>query len=91
MDVGIVEISAKHHQSIIDCLRKEWGSEHVVTRGKMLDASRLPGFAAWDGTGLLGLITYDVLEHECEIVTLNSTVEKQGIGTRLIDQVKETA
>jgi GNAT superfamily N-acetyltransferase len=91
MDVEIIEISAGHLPAITDCLRKEWGSEQVVTRGKMLDASRLPGFVALDGTNLLGLITFHVRGLECEIVTLNAFVGNLGIGTRLIDQVKKTA
>jgi len=91
MDLKVVEISAEDLPAIVDCLRKEWGSEQVVTRGKMLDASRLPGFVVLDGTNLLGLITFHVQGLECEIVTLNAVLENLGIGTRLIDQVKETA
>ena len=36
-------------------------------------------------------MTYNIVGKECEIVTMNSLVEKIGIGSALIDAVKKAA
>lgn len=35
--------------------------------------------------------TYDISDNKLEIVSLNSTLEKQGIGSKLIEEVKKLA
>ena len=69
-------------------LKESWGSASIATRGRLADASRLPGFVAVAGSGdRLGLLTYEVRNGECEIVTLNSLQPRAGIGQRLIRKV----
>jgi len=60
-----------------------WGDAAVVTRGKRLDASSLPGFIAEIDSQPVGLITYHISNNHCEIVTLNSLVENLGVGSAL--------
>jgi GNAT superfamily N-acetyltransferase len=43
------------------------------------------------GEDRVGLITYRFGADDCEIVTFNSLIEGQGIGTALIDAVKAVA
>jgi ribosomal protein S18 acetylase RimI-like enzyme len=72
-------------------LEEHWGSATVVTRGRVLHSDKLPGFAAMRGNESIGLITYQIDSDECEIVSLNSLAEGIGIGSALIDAVKDTA
>jgi len=73
-------------------LEESWGSANIATRGRLVDASRIPGFVAVAGSGdRLGLLTYEVHSGECEIVTLNSLKRGVGIGQRLIRKVVEYA
>ena len=73
-------------------LKESWGSASIATRGRLADASRLPGFVAVAGSGdRLGLLTYEVRNGECEIVTLNSLQRGMGIGQGLIRKVAECA
>jgi GNAT superfamily N-acetyltransferase len=79
-----------NHQSdnwICSLLIERWGSTEVISRGVLQDASRLPGFVAWAGDKPLGLVTYHIVEDECEIVTLDSLVAGMGVGTALIEAV----
>lgn len=46
---------------------------------------------AVDGDQWLGLLTYHIDGDACEIVTLDSERSKQGIGTALIEAVKQAA
>ncbi len=68
-----------------------WGSVHVVSRGCLYDATALPGFMALRGDHLVGLATYRLDGDACELVTIDSEIEGQGVGSALITAVKETA
>jgi GNAT superfamily N-acetyltransferase len=76
---------------IHDLLIGRWGSTEVVSCGVLHDASRLPGFVAWREETTMGLITYNIVKEDCEIVTLDSLVEGIGIGTALIAAVLDHA
>jgi N-acetylglutamate synthase-like GNAT family acetyltransferase len=68
-----------------------WGSTDVVTRGKLLSVTTLPGFLAVKKGKAVGVVTYTITNMECEIVTLNSLRPRKGIGVRLVDEVKKVA
>jgi len=72
-------------------LEEHWGSAIVVTRGKVYQADELPGFAAVREDKPVGLATYRTEGDQCEITSLNSVVEKVGIGSALLDAVKNVA
>jgi hypothetical protein len=61
-------------------LQEHWGSTMIVSRGKSHDASKLPGFIATLDEQRVGLLTYHIDNHECEIVSLDSLAEGKGIG-----------
>jgi ribosomal protein S18 acetylase RimI-like enzyme len=72
-------------------LEEYWSSTRFVTRGRLFFADENPGFIAVEDEKPVGLITYELLGNECEITTLTSLEERQGIGTALINMVKDTA
>ena len=71
--------------------RKNWGDDFIVIRGVVYRPEDLEGFIAYNGSECVGEITYRLCEEDCEIVTLDSECEGQGLGTRLIDAVVEEA
>jgi len=72
-------------------LEKYSGSTIVVSQSGVHDASQLPGFAAMQGDSPLGLLTYRMKGDECEVVTLHSAVEGIGVGSALIEAVRDYA
>jgi ribosomal protein S18 acetylase RimI-like enzyme len=72
-------------------LEEHWHSTKVVTRGRMHYADELPGFIAVQEDKPVGLVTYRIDGGECEIVTMDSWVGGVGIGSALIDAVKDIA
>ena len=72
-------------------LEAHWLSTEIVTRGRVHHADRLPGFAATLDDTPVGLVTYQIEGDACEIITLNSLVERWGIGSALMEAVKEAA
>ncbi|MCP4257150.1 MAG: GNAT family N-acetyltransferase [Planctomycetes bacterium] len=72
-------------------MREQWASNLVVTRGKIHTAQALPGFIAVKEEKNVGLITFHINGNQCEIVSLNSLNEREGIGSNLIDYVCKVA
>lgn len=69
----------------------EWGSEIVAVHGEVIRPSDLPGFIAELEGQPVGLLTYAIRSPDCEIVTLNSWRPGFGVGTMLIEAVKQEA
>jgi ribosomal protein S18 acetylase RimI-like enzyme len=68
-----------------------WRADIVVAHGEVFRPHELPGFIASSDGKAVGLVTYRIDGDGCEIVTIDSTRPGAGIGTRLIDTVKEAA
>jgi len=84
-----IEASDRHW--VASFVKSHWGSEIVVAKGRILRPAELDGFAAFKGKGPVGLLTYRIEGLDCEIVTIDSTVEGEGIGTELVEAVKKRA
>ena len=68
-----------------------WFSTVMVVRGELVDMTILDGFVMYEGEKIIGLITYKIKASECEIMSLDSLMENQGIGTTLVKKVIEIA
>jgi ribosomal protein S18 acetylase RimI-like enzyme len=67
-----------------------WGADFVITRGRKVYPAEIDAFLAVDASGRrLGLVTYELSGDECEIVTLDALERFRGIGTALVEAVKE--
>jgi len=72
-------------------ITESWGAEIVVVHGTTYHASELPGFVVLAEAVIVGLLTYHIEGSACEIVTLDSWSEDRGVGTLLIESVKQVA
>jgi N-acetylglutamate synthase-like GNAT family acetyltransferase len=72
-------------------ITQNWGSPVMVTRGRVHSVDKLPGFVAVSEEDIKGLITYHIYNNECEIVSLDSLMENQGVGSSLLKCVVEKA
>ena len=70
---------------------EHWSGEFIVVHGEIYHPEGLEGFIALDGNQWVGLVTYKVLGGECEIVSLDSLREGEGIGSSLIEEVVQEA
>ena len=71
-------------------LRELWG-ETVVSRGRVHDASVLPGFVAEEKGERRGLLTYRVDGDDCEVVTIDAFPQGGGAGTALLEAAAAAA
>ncbi|HEX3037784.1 MAG TPA: GNAT family N-acetyltransferase [Oscillospiraceae bacterium] len=89
--MNIQPIDSQHHNAVNNILKKEWNCPPSVSRGNVIDTTVLPGFISLSSNSINGVITYNINNSECEIVTLNSLEENKGVGTALIDAVHSVA
>jgi ribosomal protein S18 acetylase RimI-like enzyme len=68
-----------------------WGGEEMITRGNVYRPEQLDGFVLEEKNEWIGLITFFIKDDECEITSLDSLREGQGIGSKLIDKAMEEA
>lgn len=87
----IIPICDELRKDVVDFISDNWGSPIIVSKGKVHFADILEGYAAVENGKIDGVITYSIENGECEIVSLDSLVENQGIGSNLINKVIEKA
>jgi GNAT superfamily N-acetyltransferase len=68
-----------------------WGANIVIGHGVTHELDKQPGFIASKNGERVGLITYHMQGRECEIVSIDSLQEGEGIGTVLIEAIKQVA
>ena len=90
-DFQITQISNDDKELVAHYISDHWGSYLCVSRGRLYDTAQLPGFIYKENNQVIGLVTYQIHEKDCEITTLNSDVKNKGLGTRLINKVIEMA
>lgn len=76
---------------VTDMLIAHVGSTKIVSRGKVYRADRLPGFVAEREGKTIGLTTFNIENDDCEIISLESLAEGEGVGSALIEAVKDVA
>jgi GNAT superfamily N-acetyltransferase len=69
---------------------QRWGG-NVVVHGVEYHPVKLPGFLAVQGRKVVGLVTYKLGKKAWEIVTIDSWKPGEGVGTALLDAVREAA
>lgn len=75
-------------QSVI---AEHWFGPYIVSRGRSIDTSDLPGLVAIQSGKPVGLLTYQICGNACELVTLNALEQRSGIGSQLIQKLKQIA
>ena len=75
------------HQFWID----HWGGEEMITCGNIYRSEQLEGLVVEEGEEWIGLLTFFIKDQECEVTSLDSLREGQGVGSKLIDRAVEEA
>jgi ribosomal protein S18 acetylase RimI-like enzyme len=89
--MNYVPVSPHNRQRINAFIKQHWFTTEMIIRGEIVDMTRVEGIAAMDGDEIAGLITFRISDGICEITSLDSLCEGQGIGTALLEQVIEIA
>ncbi len=87
MSVVIRATREDDHSAVRELLTNRWAGPEMMLDGETVDASQLPGYVAYAGTELVGLVTLIKRDAEWEILTLDSLSRWGGTGTLLLDAV----
>lgn len=88
----ICPVQEQDRSWVADLITRYWGADCVVVHEDIFHPAQLAGFIAREpGGGSVGLVTFQIRGDECEIITLNSLIENQGVGTKLIQAVVQAA
>ncbi len=89
MRIKINMVTEKDKEWVLEIVRG-WGAEFIVTRGRKVYPSEIDAFYAEDENGKrVGLVTYEIIDDQCEIVTLDAFDKFRGVGTALMEKVIE--
>jgi Acetyltransferase (GNAT) family. len=91
MLMSLYPISDAYRSDVNNILQEEWHCPPLISRGRIIDTTILPGFLFIENDTIAGIVTYNIENAECEIITLNSFKENRGIGTMLVNAVLEAA
>jgi GNAT superfamily N-acetyltransferase len=86
-DFQIRALNIEDKNWIAKLITERWAAEFIIVHGKIYYPHDLPGFVALKNAEKAGLITYCIVEKDCEIVSLDSLEQSVGIGTALIEAV----
>ncbi len=77
---------------VLEATKKNWEGDFIVTRGRKVYPAKLEGFYATSASGeKIGLITYEIIDDQCEIITLDAFHKFCGVGTELLEKVRSNA
>ena len=89
MNHSIAPVQTQDRDWVKQVIAEQWASSIVVTRGQVHRSAKLPGFVCWKGEERVGLVTNRIEKQECEIITLNSFAEREGVATELLQAVEK--
>lgn len=84
MPLEITHIETGDLEEVRQIVTQLWGDMIMVVHGDTFHFDDLSGFKAVIDERIVGILYYQVRVEECEILSLASLEEKQGIGTALL-------
>lgn len=81
----IREIDGADREAVNAFLRSRWFTLQMAVRGELIDLGAADGWCAREGGEVVGAVTYRMTGADMEILSLDSAVERRGVGTALLD------
>jgi len=91
MNITIHPVTENDKEWVLEIVRG-WGADFIVSRGRKVYPTEIDALYAVDDSGeTVGLVTYEIIGDQCEVVTLDAFRQFSGVGTALMDEVKKSA
>ena len=82
----IQRIDQKSRKKIDTFILQRWFTLEMVVHGECVNLGAASGWFVNEGREIVGLITYRIVDNRMEILSLDSSKEKSGIGTMLLNE-----
>lgn len=86
-----VPVMPANRERVNAFLMEHWFSTDMIVRGVRVDMTTAEGILALENETIVGLLMYAVCEKELEILSLDSLMPGQGLGTALIAEAEKIA
>ena len=91
MNFIIKKVESSDKDWVLEIVRT-WGADFIVSRGRKIYPAEIDAFYAETDSGeKVGLVTYEIIGDQCEIVTLDAFRKFSGIGSSLLTKVASEA
>ena len=77
--------------TVLEIVTRLWGDAIMVVHGDVFHIADLLGLKAVIEDQIVGILHYHIRDRECEILTLASLIEGQGIGSTLLREIETIA
>ena len=84
--IEIHKIEQGNREKVDAFIKHHWFTTQMVVHGECIDLGTADGWYTSNYDEIIGMITYRIIHHEMEILSLDSVHENQGIGTTLLNQ-----
>lgn len=91
MSLKIKNILDSDLDTVLDIVTRLWGEAIMVIHGDVFHIADLQGLKVVIEDQIVGILHYQIRYRECEILTLASLVEGQGIGSALLREIETIA
>lgn len=91
MPFKITKITTSDLEEVLKIVEEFWGDHTIISQGQVFDASELSGLKAVEQNRIAGILHYEIQGNNCEILTLASLKEGQGIGSALLNALEDIA
>lgn len=89
-DMKIIAMKDDYRQQVAEYIKENWAEVFIISRGRKIYPAELEGLVALDDNNeIIGFVTYEIIDRVCEVTTLDALRKFEGIGTRLLDQLKD--
>jgi GNAT superfamily N-acetyltransferase len=90
-NIVMQQLTVDDREWVARFMAEHWGSSSMVVHGTIYYPHEFPGFVALCDGERVGLVTYRLEGNECEMLSLDSMRQSMGVGSALIEAVKEAA
>lgn len=91
MTFEIAHIEKNDRSQVKQIVAEHWGDETIVVHNDTFHACQLDGLKAVEENKIIGILHYQMISSTCEILTLASLQENQGIGSALLKSLEKMA
>jgi N-acetylglutamate synthase-like GNAT family acetyltransferase len=91
MSVKIYKTCNVDLDAVLEIVTRLWGDTLIIVHGDVFNIADLPGLKAVIENQIAGILHYQISDQDCEILTLASLIEGQGIGSTLLAAIEELA
>lgn len=91
MGIKVRKINSPDSEWITKLFIENWGSDFIISRGKIHKPKNLEGFIVEENGEKVGLATIFIENDEMELVTIDSLKQGEGIGKMILDEVLNLA